>query len=82
MMIICGIISMFIISTIILIFIFGYNLYIRKKRNIYNMIIDDKEENINAFSKIGLEYKIKFILYFLVLIITICLGLFSTVGEY
>ena len=68
-MIICGIISVFTVSTIILSFIFGYNLYIRNKRNIYNMIIDDKEENINAFSKIGLEYKIKFLLYSLILII-------------
>ena len=75
-LIICGIMSKFVISTIILISLFGYNLYYRKKRNICNMIIDNKEENIKVISKIGLEYKVKLILYILIFIITLFLSLF------
>ncbi len=80
--IICGIILNFLISTIILIFLFGYNLYSRDKRKICNMIIDDKKENLNVNYKVGLEYKIKLGLYILILIITICLSIFPNVGEY
>ena len=80
--IICGIISNYLISNIFLIFLFGYNLYSRNKRNIGNMIIDDKKENINTISQIGLEYKIKFVFYFLILIITIWISVFPTTGEY
>ena len=52
-----------------------------KKRNIFNMIIDDMKGNISSSHKVGLEYKIKFIVYVIISIYSLCYAILSHFDE-
>ena len=45
------------------------------------MIIDDMKNNLSSSNKVGLEYKIKFILYVLVSIYSLCYAILSHFDE-
>ena len=50
-----------------------YNLYSKfKNKNSINLIIDDMKENINSSSKVGIIYKVKFVLYVFTSIYSLC----------
>ena len=76
--IIFGILSNNWLSALISISIFGYNLYFKtKKRNCFNMIIDDMKENLSSSNRVGLIYKIKFVIYVLISIYSLCYAIMA-----
>ncbi len=61
---------------------FSYDLYAKfKNKNSINVIIDDMKGNLSSSSKVGLEYKIKFILYVLLSIYSLCYAILSHFDE-
>ena len=70
------------LSALISISLFCYNLYYKmKKRNSFNMIIDDFRENLSSSNKVGLEYKIKFVVYVLISIYALCFAIMAHFDE-
>ena len=66
------------LSLIIAISLFVYNLFSKmKKKNSFIMIIDDMKGNLNSSNKVGLEYKIKFVVYVLIAIYSMCFTILS-----
>ena len=66
------------LSFLIAIIACGYNLISRlKKRNSFSMIIDDMKHNLDSSNKVGLEYKIKFIIYVLISIYSLCYAILA-----
>jgi hypothetical protein len=66
------------ISLILAIVLFTYNLFSRfKKKNSFTMIIDDMKNNLDSTNKVGLEYKVKFIIYVLISIYSLCYAILS-----
>ena len=45
------------------------------------MIIDDMKGNLSSTNKVGLEYKIKFVIYVLVSIYALCYAILSTFDD-
>ena len=45
------------------------------------MIIDDLQGNLKSSNKVGLEYKIKFIIYVLISIYSLCYAILSHFDE-
>ena len=45
------------------------------------MIIDDLQSNLKSSNKVGLEYKIKFIIYVLISIYSLCYAILSHFDE-
>ena len=45
------------------------------------MIIDDMQGNLNSSNKIGLEYKVKFIIYVLISIYSLCYAILAHFDE-
>ena len=41
------------------------------------MIIDDMKNNLDSTNKVGLEYKVKFIIYVLISIYSLCYAILS-----
>ena len=61
---------------------FSYDLYAKfKNKNSINVIIDDMKGNLSSSNKVGLEYKIKFILYVLLSIYSLCYAILSYFDE-
>ena len=52
-----------------------------KKKNSFNIIIDDMKSNLNTSNNIGFEYKIKFIFYILLSIYSLCYAILSNYDE-
>ena len=52
-----------------------------KKKNSFNMIIDDMKGNLNSSNKVGLEYKVKFIVYVLISIYSLCYAILAHFDE-
>ena len=52
-----------------------------KKRNSFNMIIDDMKGNLSSTNKVGLEYKVKFIVYVLISIYSLCYAILAHFDE-
>ena len=52
-----------------------------KKRNSFNMIIDDMKGNLSYTNKVGLEYKIKFVVYVLISIYSLCYAILAHFDE-
>ena len=48
-----------------------------RKNNSFNMIIDDMKNNLNSSNKVGLEYKVKFIIYVLISIYALCYAILT-----
>ena len=48
-----------------------------RKNNSFNMIIDDMKNNLDSSNKVGLEYKVKFIIYVLISIYALCYAILS-----
>ena len=48
-----------------------------RKNNSFNMIIDDMKNNLDSSNKVGLEYKVKFIIYVLISIYALCFAILS-----
>ena len=66
------------LSALIAVLAFGYNLISKlRKRNSFTMIIDDMKHNLDSSNKVGLEYKIKFIVYVLISIYSLCYAILS-----
>ena len=66
------------LSLIIAISLFVYNLFSKmKNKNSFIMIIDDMKGNLNSSNKVGLEYKIKFVVYVLIAIYSMCFTILS-----
>ena len=62
--------------------LFCYNLYSKlRKKNNFNIIIDNIQENISSSNKVGLEYKIKFLIYLLISIYSLCYAILSNFEE-
>ena len=45
------------------------------------MIIDNMKENISSSNKVGLEYKIKFVVYVLISIYSLCYAILAHFDE-
>ncbi len=45
------------------------------------MIIDDMRNNLNSSNKVGIEYKVKFIIYVLISIYALCYAILSHFDE-
>ena len=45
------------------------------------MIIDDMKGNLNSSNKVGLEYKVKFIVYVLISIYSLCYAILAHFDE-
>ena len=52
-----------------------------RKKNCFSMIIDDMRNNLNSSNKVGLEYKVKFIIYVLISIYSLCYAILSHFDE-
>ena len=52
-----------------------------KKRNSFNMIIDDMKSNINSSNKVGLEYKFKFVIYVIISIYSLVYSILAHFDE-
>ena len=52
-----------------------------KKKNGFNIIIDDMKSNLKSSNNIGFEYKIKFIFYILLSIYSLCYAILSNYDE-
>ena len=62
--------------------LFGYNIYSRLSKNkSFNIIIDDIKGNISSSNKVGLEYKIKFLVYILISIYSLCYAILAHFDE-
>ena len=48
-----------------------------RKKNSFSMIIDDMRNNLDSSNKVGLEYKVKFIIYVLISIYSLCYAILS-----
>ena len=59
-----------------------YNIYSRIK-NVHNLrlIIDDRNKNVNEANRVGLLYKIKFVLYTLLTMISVVFLVLNCFGE-
>ena len=69
----------FIPSLIILI----YNIYSRiKKVHIFQLLIDDRKKNVENANRVGLLYKIKFILYTLVTMCSVSILIIKCFGDF
>ena len=67
------------LSALIAVLAFGYNLISKlRKRNSFTMIIDDMKHNLDSSNKVGLEYKIKFIVYVLICLSLSVLSVFGS----
>ena len=45
------------------------------------MVIDDMKNNLDSSNKVGLEYKVKFIIYVLISIYSLCYAILSHFDE-
>ena len=52
-----------------------------KKRNSFNMIIDDMKSNLSSSNKVGLEYKFKFVIYVIISIYSLCYSILAHIDE-
>ena len=66
------------LSLLVAIIFLLYNLYSRvKKKNSFTMIIDDMKNNLDSSNKVGIEYKVKFIIYVIISIYALCYAILS-----
>ena len=66
------------LSLLLAIILCIYNFYSRmRKKNSFSMIIDDMRNNLDSSNKVGLEYKVKFIIYVLISIYSLCYAILS-----
>ena len=66
------------ISFLIAIIFLAYNLYSRmRKKDSFGWIIDDMKRNLNSSNKVGLEYKVKFIVYVIISIYALCFAILA-----
>ena len=60
-----------------------YNIYSRiKKVHIFQMLIDDRKKNLENANRVGLLYKIKFILYTLVTMCSVSILIIKCFGNF
>ena len=52
-----------------------------KKRNSFNIVIDDMKGNLSSSNKVGLEYKVKFVIYVLISIYSLCYAILANFDE-
>ena len=70
------------LSTLIAFGLLCYNLYSRiKNKNNLSMIIDDMKGNLSSTNKVGLEYKIKFVILVLISIYSLCFAILGHFDE-
>ena len=48
-----------------------------RKKNSFGWIIDDMKNNLNSSNKVGLEYKVKFIVYVIISIYALCFAILA-----
>ena len=79
-LVIFGILSNNWLSLLIALIFLLYNLYSRlRKKNSFNILIDDLKHNIDSSKKVGLEYKFKFIFYMIISIYALLFAIFTHV---
>ena len=80
--IIFGILSNNWLSLLIALCIFGYNLFSKlKKKNSFRLIIDDMSNSLSSTNKVGFEYKIKFVIYILIAIYSLCFAILANFDD-
>ena len=48
-----------------------------RKNNSFSMIIDDMKNNLDSSNKVGIEYKVKFIIYVIISIYALCYAILA-----
>ena len=70
------------LSVAISIIIFCYNIYTKiRKKNLLTLIIDNQKENRSAGDRVGMIFKIKFIIYTLISIYALCFAILHFFDE-
>ena len=70
------------LSVAISIVIFCYNIYTKiRKKNLLTLIIDNQKENRSAGDRVGMIFKIKFIVYTLISIYALCFAILHFFDE-
>lgn len=70
------------LSVAISIIIFCYNIYIKiRKQYLLSMVIDNQKENRSAADRVGMIFKIKFIIYTVISMYALCFAILHFFDE-
>ena len=70
------------LSVVISILIFCYNIYIKlRKKNLLSLVIDNQKENRSAADRVGMIFKVKFIIYTVISMYALCFAILHFFDE-